>query len=238
MITQENYRSYPAVSNSDLTTLKKMWEPEDVRIDKEKAYKFGNLLDAVITEPHKVDYYNHMVGQVHYDKEDFECVGEMKKVCDKDAFFISLRKQCDFQHISYNPSFQVEYDGFRVALPAKCKWDLFCKNMDLGGDIKSTAATTQKQFEEACWYFDYYRSRAWYMDLENRTNDILIGISKKNYQVFKIPIRKGDKYYTAGKAQYQELAFRYWTYFAESQQRRVTIHDRVGDMKITVHDSF
>lgn len=212
-INQENYRSFPAVSNSDLTSLQKYWEPENVWIDKEKAYRFGNLIDAIITEPHRVNYFTFRVDEVQYTREEFEQAEEMKKAFYKDAFCQAMVKQCSFQKISYLPEFKIQNEGFDFFLAAKCKWDLFCDNLDLSGDIKSTAATTQKQFEEACHYFDYYRSRAWYMDLEGRNNDILIGISKKNNKVFKIPIKRGDKYYTLGKQQYQELAFKWWTYF-------------------------
>lgn len=214
-ITQQNYRQFPAVSNSDLSWLQKYWEPEDVVIDKAKAYKFGNLIDAIITEPHRVDYFKLKVDGIGYSKEDFELAGEMKKAYFKDEFCKNMNKHCTFQHITYKQAFHVEHEGFGFTLPAKCKWDLFCKSFDLSGDIKSTAAATQKQFEEACHHFDYYRSRAWYMDLEGRSNDILIGISKKNCKVFKIPMKRGDKLYNLGKAQYQELAAKWWQLFGD-----------------------
>ncbi|HRH60722.1 MAG TPA: hypothetical protein PL045_09145, partial [Chitinophagaceae bacterium] len=101
------------------------------------------------------------------------------------------------------------------SLEAKCKWDLFREDIDLSGDIKSTACTSQKQVEEALRYFDYDRSRAWYMDLENRNNDILIFISKVNYKVFKVPIKRGDTIFKEGKEKYQRLAFRWWYLFSE-----------------------
>ncbi len=214
-INQHNYRSFPAVSNSDLTTLQKYWEPERIWIDKEKAYRFGNLIDAIITEPEKVDYYALQVDGVQYTREEFEQANEMRKAFYKDAFCVSMQKQCSFQRISYQSQFKINRGGFEFALPAKCKWDLFCENIDLSGDIKSTAAATQKQFEDACHHFDYFRSRAWYMDLEGRSNDILIGISKKNNQIFKIPIKRGDKLYNLGKEQYQDLAFKYFTYYGD-----------------------
>lgn len=213
LITPDNYRSFPAVSNSDLGWLKKYWEPEDVIIDKERAYKFGTLIDAIITEPHRVDYYKYMVDDVKYTADDFELAQTMKKAWDKDAFCQSMKKQCSFQHITYQPAFKVNHQGIEIELPVKCKWDLFCKSYDMAGDIKSTAAETQKQFEEACHHFDYYRSRAWYMDLEGRSNDILIGISKKNCKIFKIPIKRGDKLYKLGREQYEELAFKWWCLF-------------------------
>lgn len=218
IITAENYRSFPAVSNSDLSWLEKYWLPEYRAIDLEVTYANGTLIDALITEPHRVNLFTRKVEGDNYQfsEEEIECAKEMKKAFFKDPFCAQFASQCSFQHISYKPEFQIEKDGFQFTLPAKCKWDLFVKNYDLGGDIKSTACTTQKQCEEAVRYFNYDRSRAWYMDLEGRTNDMLIFISKKNFKIFKVPIRKGDRLYNDGKEKYQDLAFRWWAYFGKT----------------------
>lgn len=219
-INDKNYRSFPAVANSDLTWLEKYWMPENRFIDIQKAYANGTLIDAMITEPEKVDYYKLTVeGETYqYCRDEFERAKEMKKAFYKDSFCSQFVKQCKFQHISFNPEFNINYEGFDFTLPCKCKWDLFRPDIDLSGDIKSTACTTQKQVEEALRYFEYPRSRAWYMDLENRNNDILIFISKVNYKIFKVPIKRGDALYNEGKKKYQELAFRWWYLFGELKQ--------------------
>lgn len=82
-----------------------------------------------------------------------------------------------------------------------------------GGDLKSTTATTQKQFEEAVRYFDYDRQRAWYMDIAGSNQDVLIGVSKENFRVFKVPIRRDDDLYKSGFQKYNELAFKWWALF-------------------------
>lgn len=216
-IDDSNYRSFPAVSNSDLTEVEKYWMPENRFYDIQKAFAFGTLIDAMITEPQKVNQFKLTVqGESYpYTADDFEKAKAMKKVFMADSFCAAFVKQCSFQHISYQPNFKIQYEDFEFSLPAKCKWDLFRKDIDLSGDIKSTACTTQKQVEEALRYFEYDRSRAWYMDLENRTNDILIFISKVNFKIFKVPIRKGDAIYREGKKKYQEIAFKYWYLFGD-----------------------
>ena len=214
-ITNQNYYSFPAVNNSELSQLQNMWEPEEVVFDKQMAYDDGNLVDAVITEPHRVDWFKRTVQGVSriYTPEKMEMAKQMKKTFNQNPFCLSLIKHCAYQHISYNPHFKVQYEGWEFEIPAKCKWDLFCPAFDMSGDIKSTFATSQKQFVDACHYFDYPRSRAWYMDLERRKNDIIIGISKKTYEVFKVPITK--ELYELGKAQYQELAFKWFYLFGD-----------------------
>lgn len=214
-IDQHNYRAFPAVSNSDLTWLEELYMPEDIKIDLRKAFANGTLIDCMITEPEKVDYFKLRVeGETYqYSREEFDSAKEMKRAFYKDAFCSAFVKQCKFQHITYKPSFKIKFDGFEFTLPAKCKWDLFRPDIDLSGDIKSTACTSQKQVEEVIRHFRYDRSRAWYMDLENRSNDILIFISKVNYKIFKVPVKRESSIYKDGKQKYEELAFKWWSLF-------------------------
>lgn len=213
MINAANYRQYPAVSNSDLSWVKSLFQPKEEIGDKIKAYAFGNLFDAIITEPHRVNYFKFTVDGQRHSEEDFAICCEMKKQLEKDRFWQAVKGQCNFQHISHVPEFQIQHDEVKFALPAKCKWDFKHRLLPMGGDLKTTSAGTQKQFIEACHNFDYFRSRAWYMDLEGTNEDMLIGVSKVNMKVFKLPIRRGDELYNLGKQQYQELAFKYWYLF-------------------------
>lgn len=216
-INDENYRAFPAVSNSDLTATEKYWMPQQQYIDLQVAYANGTLIDAMITEPERVDYFKLTVKgeDYRYSAEEFEAAKEMRKAFYKDPFCADFVKRCKFQHITYVPEFKVNYQGFEFTVPAKCKWDLYRPDIDLGGDIKSTACTTQKQVEAAVEYFAYDRSRAWYMDLAKRNNDILIFISKKNFQVFKVPVKRFGRIFNEGKEKYQELAFRWWYLFGD-----------------------
>lgn len=209
------YYGRPEVSNSDLSWLKKYWQPEKLVYDLEKAYRFGTLIDCMITEPEKVNYFNHTCADYSYSKEEFTRAEEMKKAFYKDPLCANMARQACCQKVSVKDAFEIQLPGFSFTLPVRCKWDLFIEAYDLSGDIKSTTATTQKQFEEAVRHFDYDRQRAWYMDIEGRSNDILIGISKENFKVFKVPIKRGSELYKSGKEKYTELAFRWWYLFAE-----------------------
>jgi hypothetical protein len=85
--------------------------------------------------------------------------------------------------------------------------------MLMGGDIKSTTATTQEQFEAAITHFDYHRQRAVYMTLSGYSYDVIIGISKKNFQVFKVYIKRGDELFNRGMYEFQALAYKYYVLF-------------------------
>jgi hypothetical protein len=213
---KDPYYGRPEVSNSDLGELKKYWMPQQIIYDVEKAYRFGTLIDCMITEPFKIDYFRLTCAGNTYSKDEFMLAEEMKKSFYRDAFCKMLADNSEYQKVSVNSKFMIEHDGFKFSLPVRCKWDLFAMpKLKISGDIKSTTAETQKQFEDACHHFDYFRQRAWYMDIENVDNDMLIGISKKNRKVFKVPVRRGDENYNEGKAHYQELAFRWWYLFGD-----------------------
>lgn len=229
-INQDNYRSFHAVANSDLSWLEKKMMPKEWVIDSEQAFKMGSLIDAMITEAHKVDYYTHRLEDVQYTAKDFELAKKMKQSFRNPnaymhsettieaakrhhAFVMDLIQDCSFQHISYQPAFEIQHDGVTFRIPAKAKWDLKHKVLKLGGDIKSTTATTMAGCMAALKHFNYDRSRAWYMDLEGHDMDCLIFISKVNFKVFVIPFDRKHWIYTEGKAKYQELAFKYWTMY-------------------------
>lgn len=204
------YFSRHEVSNSDLSALKEYLCPREDKFDTTEAYKFGTLIDMMITEPGKVDYFNLTCDGEQYLPEQFEQAKEMKKAFMADPMCNQILNQSEFQKVMAT-ELLINHLGFPFTLHARCKWDLWMPMLGWGGDIKSTTATTQKQCEDAARFFDYPRSRAWYMDIAGNEKDILLFISKTNFKIFKIPIRRGDDFYMEGKKQYQGLAFKFWS---------------------------
>ena len=212
---QEDYYSRKEVSNSDLSWLKQQLWPRQV-IDPTQAYKFGSLIDAMITEPERVNYYKYTVGDVMYTKEQFDLAVMMKKAVYKDPQLMSLISVSNGQE-EMSRDMEINYGGLFFFLSVRCKWDLWAGAWGWGGDIKSTTAKTQKEFEAAAIHFNYDRQRAWYMDIAQTDRDVLIGISKANQKIFKIFINKGDEFYSSGKEKYTELAFRWWLLFGHNR---------------------
>jgi hypothetical protein len=208
----DNYFQRTEISNSDLSWLNDLWKPEQDPIIKEKAYRFGSLVDAVVTEPEKVDFFRFKVENTQYSKEEFEQALAMKRAFMNDSLASNILKQSEMQKVMIvNRTFT--FDDIQFSLDVRCKWDLWMNALKWGGDLKSTTATTQKQFEEAVRFFDYDRQRAWYMDIAGSNQDVLIGVSKVNFKVFKVPIRRGDELYQSGLEKYNHLAFQWWTLF-------------------------
>lgn len=208
----DEYYNRTEVSNSDLTALRDILHPRPQFGDKEAAFRFGNLVDAIITEPSRVDYYRLTVDGEQYSEDDFNHALEMQKAlrmeARHDSFLAKMLEMAETQRIMVNKTQQFKYCGFPFTLDTRCKWDWW---LDLfGGDLKTTFASTRQQFEEAVDFFDWDRSRAWYMDIAHSDRDFIYAISKKNCRVFKKFITRGDEVYNRGREKYEELAFQYW----------------------------
>lgn len=210
---KDAYYQEPEVSNSDIGEVKKHFMPREQYGDIQAAYRFGNLIDAIITEPSKVNHFKRTVGEEVYTVDEWKKAEEMAKVFLRDAMCAQLLKHSECQKVMKR-ELSMEYMGVPFSLKVRCKWDLWMPAMNWGGDIKSTACTTQKQFEQAIEYFDYDRQRAWYMDIAGSEQDILIGISKVNFKIFKMPIKRGSEIYNRGKEKYSEWAFKHWCLFS------------------------
>lgn len=209
---RDPYYDRSEVSNSDLSRLKQ--ELYGIERDPANAFWFGNLIDHMITEPHKVNYFTFTCEGETFTEEEFAKAEEMKKSFMRDAIAGEILRLSAFQKVMVKPSQNFDYD-ISFSLPVRCKWDLWMPSLKWGGDIKSTTATTQKQFEEAARFFDYDRQRYFYMNIAGSTQDILIGISKVNYRVFKVPIKRGDCFWKSGEEKCLCLAFKYWEMFGD-----------------------
>lgn len=193
----DSYYNRNEVSNSDLTELKNLLYPRLQFGDKEKIFAFGSLVDAIITEPDRVNYYQLTVDDVKYTEDDFALAREMHKSllmeARKDEFLDYVLKNSDTQKFMVKER-EFDYTGFKYHLPTRCKWDWFLSSVGFGGDLKTTFAVSQAQFDEAVDFFDWDRSRAWYMDIAGSNKDFIYAISKKNCKVFKKFIEEVIRY--------------------------------------------
>ena len=214
MNAQQPYYSRSEVSNSDLTQLKNLLHPRLQYGDREAAFRFGSLVDALVTEPFRVNRYRFTVDDVQYSENEFEHATQMlrslRSEARRDAFLAKVLETADTQRCMFNKRQQFQYGGFSFSLDTRCKWDWFLTPYGFGGDLKTTFASSQKEFDEAVDFFDWDRSRAWYMDIARSDRDFIYGISKKNGCVFKKFINRDDAIYKRGREKYEELAFQYW----------------------------
>ena len=210
------YYQRTEVSNSDLTELKNLLHPYPQYGDREAAFRFGSIVDAIITEPSRVDFLRMTVDGQPCSEDEFLHARELQRALRaesrRDQFLAKVLAQSDTQRFMVNKRQEFSNGGFRFHLDTRCKWDWWLPLAGFGGDLKTTFASTQAEFDNAVDFFDWDRSRAWYMDIARSSCDFIYAISKKNSRVFKKFITRGDDVYSRGREKYEELAFQYWAF--------------------------
>lgn len=221
-MSHDPYYSRSEISNSDLTSLKYKIYPQLNFLkpkDRIKAFHLGTLVDCLITEPEKANHYRMMVDDEKYTSSEWKWGLKMRNAlfehAKKDHFLDFVLKNSKDQSWFYNPAMEIEYECFNFNIAARCKFDWWLGTF--GGDLKTTAAVSQSQFESEIDFVDWDRSRAYYMDVVHSINplwgnqDFIFAISKKNHKVFFKKIIRGDETYLRGKEKYMSLAFKYWS---------------------------
>lgn len=216
MNNPDAYYQRDEVSNSDLTALKEILHPRPVFGDRETAFRFGSIVDAIITEPARVDFLHMTIDGEPVDEDEFLHARELQRALRaesrRDPFLAKVLELADTQTFMVNKAQEFDNGGFRFTLDTRCKWDWWLPAWHAGGDLKTTSATTEAEFLNAIDVFDWDRSRAWYMDIAKSDKDFIYAISKKNCRVFKLFINRGDEIYNRGREKYLDLAFKYWCF--------------------------
>ena len=210
----DNYYNRPEVSNSDLTALRDIIHPRRRPSGSDAALRLGTLVDAMVTEPARVDYWRQTVDGEQYTDGEFtharEMVRSLRHEARRDPFLQKVLEQSHTQCAMYAFRRQFTYCEWPFALDVRCKWDWWMPLYCFGGDLKTTFAATQSEFDDAVDFFDWDRSRAWYMDIAGSNRDFIYAISKKNGHVFKKFIDRDSEIYRRGREKYEYLAFQWW----------------------------
>lgn len=216
MNNTDSYYLCSEVSNSDLTALKELLHPRESFGDREAAFRLGSVVDAMVTEPRRVDFLGRRIDGEAVADEDFELGRAMQRALRaesrRDAFLAKVLQCSHTQKCMFRHGQEFDNGGFIFTLDTRCKWDWWLEAAHFGGDLKTTSASSQREFEEAVDYFDWDRSRAWYMDIAGSSRDFIYAISKKNFQIFKLFIEKDSELYRRGREKYLDLAFKYWAF--------------------------
>lgn len=208
----QNYYLHPAVSNSDLSSLMLAYYSRE-RGELEDIFNFGSLVDALLTEPHKVNFIALTLTEdggkvIRYDPAVFAQGVKLAEACRRDPLIVRFLDSMVGQYV-FIRSLVFDYQGEDFTIFARCKFDLFSKRFATGLDFKTTACPTLKAFIAAVDFFDWDRQAAWYMDLARIDRHWIIGISKKTGEIFKYAIQRGDETYNRGRAKYSVWAYRW-----------------------------
>ena len=106
MNNPDTYYLRSEVSNSDLTALKELLHPRLQFGSRDEAFRFGNLVDAVITEPSRVNYFRFTVDDTQYTEDEFRHAIEMQK-----ALRMEARRDPFLAHVLHTAQTQLYMDN-------------------------------------------------------------------------------------------------------------------------------
>lgn len=202
-----NYFNHAYCSNSKLSSLgREIGVLPEILGDTYERFRLGTLADAVITEPENLNFKDMTVGQYSFTKEEYNVALAKKKRLEQNKIYAS--------YLKLNPEFQKEvyleqFDFGKFKLNMKAKLDYFATS--IVADLKTTASTSQKQFEECVYRFSYHRQMVLYCLLTGCKEAILFAVSNaKPYNVFVVRIKEGSKVWKDGLKELNELAFKYY----------------------------
>jgi hypothetical protein len=223
MIPIENYYKLPEVSSSDLGELKRVWYNTE-RPDLEEIFNFGSLVDAMLTERHLLDAVSCSLMvpgslDLHFSPLVWRQADTLADNLRNDPAIALMLPAMRGQYI-FRRTLDFTFEGEELRIRGRCKFDLFSKAHKTGLDFKTTSCETLKAFIAAVDFFDWNKQAAWYMDLARIDRHWIVGVSKKNGQVFKYAIERGDENHKRGVAKYSVWAYR-WLMLVEPFEKQL-----------------
>lgn len=186
-----SYFDHGNISNSDLKKMRErlgLTRPAPMNL--ELIFAFGSLFHKSILEP-------NLVTDEEKRKDDYPLAQEMSKTFWRDPFCRDFAMAPDFrrEHEFYDT---LEVAGMRI--DAKCKADGYREKRKFFLELKSTACTSQKDFEAAMIDLDYDQACAHYMLTSKCDVALIAGISKKKPdRLFRRIVKKYDDWYLNGE---------------------------------------
>ena len=206
----QEYYEHPFTSNSALSKLKAQLSGRD-QYESEDAFAMGSLVDAMLTQPVRVDYFKKKLVDDPYIFTDAQiAVARKMKVSALNDSFVRRMISCSqYQVPFYTKGVKFQHKGIDIWMDCKCLYDFISPVAGIGGDYKSTLCTTEPAFANAVDLFDYDRARVFYMLQSGMKRDVIIGVSKKApYRVFKVFIEQGDVIWNRGMEKLSEIVFK------------------------------
>lgn len=203
----------PVISNSGLTKFKN-WLYGIHQDPNANYFNLGNIFDAALTEPEKVNLTLGIYEGVEISKEDLRLIKAMHRSFSAwlkaNQSWMNIISMCKSQHI-VRAEKDFEINGITFSLLCTCKYDLFIPGK-IGIDIKTTEAKTMKDFISACEFMDYDRSRAFYANTSGVEKDYIIGVSKVYpHNVFVVDSKK-QGWIDRGTQKMNDLILQYFLY--------------------------
>ena len=189
----ENYRSLSRIANSDLTELKNhlFGKPD---FQSSPAQEFGTRFhDLLLLETDVVPTGRGATAQTR-----------MLDVVRADSLFCRLIAAAQVETAQL-------WDDEPTGLPCKARIDMRVPDERLIVDVKTTSARSQNEFVNNCYWYDYDRQAAFYLDGcrqagERADQFIILGIQKqKPHNLYVVEVAADSIFMDYGRKKYRAL---------------------------------
>lgn len=190
-----DYRSYPAVSNSDLTEFRDVLFPRPAR-SLANAFATGEVLHRCLLEGEALPPQADLPPGVSATGLTTLLLRARRDPFLRWALRFGVKEKAHY--------FRDEATG----LPCKCRTDLLWRNR-LIVDVKTTSQPNREAFVESCRAYEYHRQAAFYLDGTGARRFMFVGLQKKTpYDVFYYEITAdaaGRELLAEGRGRYRRL---------------------------------
>ncbi len=210
-MTPEEYFAAPGFSNSRMKEIEEQIKGAKFKYDPTKAFYIGGAFDAAITQRKVyIDKYLPILDSITQTMITAMVAAFFSNQYCARFFTIAKYQVAKFRNITFI------HNGVIFTVLCKCLFDMLVENPATGvpacgADIKSTDAKNIAQFDAACEFFSWTRSRVFYMLVAGTDRDAIIGVSKHYpYNVFIKHIKRGTPEFNKCVREIIELAFYHW----------------------------
>lgn len=222
------------IRNSTLSGFRNFIEGTEIdRKFLEKYFRFGTLMDHLITEEEKVDLrQGKLIVRTSYDEENYffnsnevTLAQEMLDSFNANPLLSNIKKH-GVKH-EFDNKFTFSFEGQTYEIPTQGELDLFVRIAKMGFDHKVTACATYREFYAKCLELYYDQQMAFYMDNMGIDRFVIAGGSKKSKdknglpEYFIITIDRNHELYISGKKRYTYWAYQYLRYHNLLDQCRI-----------------
>lgn len=200
LTTKEFYFNHvKGLSNSGMGKVQDWLDGREDKVMPEKAFRFGSMVDAMLTQPDELD-------ETLSDEELLRGF-KLSQTAKSNPLCSILLDKGEVQAI-LTKTVKLEFEGIEFEVEGKCMLDIYLPKMKIGADIKTTAAKSYNQFLSSIERFSYDRQAFWYMEIAELDRFPFIGLSKtKNVDPFVPIVKRGDPIWLSGKEKASMLAY-------------------------------
>ena len=196
IVSSNGYFDREELSNSQLSTYKSLLEGH-VGINYSKdALLLGSVVDAVLTASEMPnDIPIEVMELAEAMAASFMANKANKNIVDTWS-----------SQVAFVSDIEYHYGCETGIVTGRCLTDFYNERFKIIADLKTTSASTDKEWDKAVVEFAYYRQAAWYMNITKSDTFVLLAVSKhKPHNLFKTVIKRGDELYNNGFKEYSAI---------------------------------